>query len=111
MNLTISGHHIEVTPALREYVTTKLERVLKHADQVLDATVVLSVDNSKEKELRQKVSCATRFKGNDVFVETADADLYAAIDALSDKLARQLSRLKEKSTDRKRSAEPLKYME
>lgn len=111
MNLTISGHHIEVTPALKEYVNTKLERVVKHADQVLDLTVVLSVDNQKEKELRQKASCATRFKGHDIFVETADADLYAAIDALSDKLARQLSKLKEKNTDRKRMAESTKYME
>ncbi|MGL4668853.1 MAG: ribosome hibernation-promoting factor, HPF/YfiA family [Saezia sp.] len=111
MNLTISGHHIEVTPALREYVNAKLEKVTKHADQVLDLTVVLTVDNSKEKELRQKASCATRFKGGDVFVETADADLYAAIDALSDKLIRQLSRLKEKDTDRKRTAESSKYME
>jgi len=111
MNLTISGHHIEVTPALKEYVVSKLERVSRHSDQVLDLTVVLSVDNSTEKEMRQKASCATRFKGSDVFVETADADLYAAIDALADKLVRQLGKLKEKSTDRKRTAESTKYME
>ena len=111
MNLTISGHHIDVTPALREYVNTKLERVSRHSDQALDLTVVLSVDNSTEKGMRQKASCATRFKGSDVFVETADADLYAAIDVLADKLVRQLSRLKEKSSGRKRGAESTKYME
>lgn len=111
MNLMISGHHIEVTPALRDYVKTKLDKVTRHADQVLDLTVVLSIDNSKEKELRQKASCGTRFKGGDIFVEAVDADLYAAIDALSDKLIRQLDRQKEKNTDRKRTAEALKYME
>ena len=54
MNLQISGHHLEVTPALREYVITKLDRVLRHFDQVIDGSVVLSVDNHKEKDKRQK---------------------------------------------------------
>ena len=45
MNLKISGHHLEVTPAIREYVVTKLDRVLRHSDQVIDGTVILSVDN------------------------------------------------------------------
>jgi putative sigma-54 modulation protein len=51
MNLKISGHHLDVTPALREYVITKLDRVLRHFDQVIDGSVVLSVDNHKEKEM------------------------------------------------------------
>ena len=50
MNLTISGHHLEVTPALREYVTAKLERVTRHFDQVVDITVILSVEKLSEKE-------------------------------------------------------------
>lgn len=110
MNLQISGHHVEVTPALREYVTTKLERVLRHFDQVVEIQVVLSVDNSKEKELRQKVSCNVGVKGRDIFVETADADLYAAIDILVDKLDRQIAKYKGKNLAKK-GAEPLKYME
>ena len=54
MNLTISGHHLEVTPALRGYVTTKLERISRHFDQVVDIKVLLTVDNLKEKDLRQR---------------------------------------------------------
>ena len=44
MNLTISGHHLDVTPALREYVLTKLDRITRHFDQVVDITVLLSVE-------------------------------------------------------------------
>jgi len=60
MNLTISGHHLEVTPALRGYVTSKLDRITRHFDQVVDVKVLLTIDNMKEKELRQKsrVQCA-----------------------------------------------------
>ena len=54
MNLTISGHHLEVTPALREYVLTKLDRVTRHFDQVVDVNVLLRVEPNKEKERRQK---------------------------------------------------------
>ena len=50
MNLTISGHHLEVTPALRGYVIQKLDRVMRHFDQVVDVRVLLSVEKQKEKE-------------------------------------------------------------
>lgn len=110
MNLTISGRHVEVTPALREYVENKLERVLRHFDQVVEIQVVLAVDNSKEKELRQKASCTLGVKGRDIFVETVDADLYAAIDILMDKLDRQVAKYKEKNKPGK-GGDSLKYME
>ena len=86
MNLTISGHHLEVTPALREYVMTKLERVTRHFDQVVDITVLLSVEKQKEKERRQKAEVTLHVKGKDIFADSSDADLYAAIDKLVDKL-------------------------
>ena len=95
MNLQISGHHLEVTPALREYVITKLDRVLRHFDQVIDGSVVLSVDNHKEKEKRQKVEINLHLKGKDIFVESCDIDLYAAIDLMVDKLDRQVIRHKD----------------
>jgi putative sigma-54 modulation protein len=94
MNLTISGHHLEVTPALRDYVVAKLERVLRHFDQVIDGNVLLAVDNHKEKEKRQKAEINLHVKGKDIFVESADGDLYAAIDILIDKLDRQVVRHK-----------------
>jgi len=96
MNLKISGHHLEVTPALREYVITKLDKVLRHFDQVIDGSVVLSVDNHKEKEKRQKVEINLHMKGKDLFVESADGDLYAAIDLMIDKLDRQVIRHKDR---------------
>jgi putative sigma-54 modulation protein len=96
MNLKISGHHLEVTPALREYVVTKLDKVLRHFDQVIDGNVVLSVDNHKEKEKRQKVEINLHLKGKDIFIESADGDLYAAIDLMVDKLDRQVIRHKDR---------------
>jgi len=96
MNLKISGHHLEVTPALREYVTTKLDRVLRHFDQVIETAVLLTVDNHREKEKRQKAEINLHLKGKDIFVETCDEDMYAAIDLLIDKLDRQVLRHKDK---------------
>jgi ribosome hibernation promoting factor len=99
MNLTISGHHLEVTPALREYVLTKLDRITRHFDQVVDVNVLLTVEKLKEKERRQKAEVTLHVKGKDIFVEQAHEDLYAAIDQLMDKLDRQVVRHKDKLND------------
>jgi putative sigma-54 modulation protein len=99
MNLTISGHHLEVTPALREYVLTKLDRVTRHFDQVVDVTVLLTVEKQKEKERRQRAEVTLHAKGKDIFVESAHEDLYAAIDQLMDKLDRQVVRHKDRLQD------------
>jgi len=74
MNLTISGHHLEVTPALRSYVTTKLDRIKRHFDQVVDVKVLLTLENLKEKERRQKAECNIHIKGIELFAESAHAD-------------------------------------
>lgn len=99
MNLTISGHHLEVTPALRTYVTSKLDRISRHFDQVVDVKVLLTVDNHKEKEMRQRAECNIHVKGRDLFAECAHEDLYAAVDELADKLDRQVLRYKDKTQD------------
>jgi putative sigma-54 modulation protein len=99
MNLTISGHHLDVSPALREYVLTKLDRVTRHFDQVMDINVLLSVENLKEKERRQKAEVTVHVKGRDIFVEQAHEDMYAAIDQLMDKLDRQVVRHKDRLQD------------
>lgn len=96
MNLTISGHHLEVTPALRTYVTNKLDRIARHFDQVVDVKVLLTLENQKEKERRQKAECNIHIKGIDLFAESAHADLYAAVDELVDKLDRQVVRHKDR---------------
>ena len=99
MNLTISGHHLDVTPALRNYVTTKLDRITRHFDQVVDVKVLLTVDNLKEKDLRQRAECNIHVKGKDLFAESAHADLYAALDDLADKMDRQVLKHKDKSQE------------
>jgi putative sigma-54 modulation protein len=104
MNLTISGHHLDVTPALREYVLTKLDRVTRHFDQVVDINVLLSVEKLKEKERRQKAEVTLHMKGKDIFIEQASEDLYAAIDQLMDKLDRQVCRHKDKVQDHHHAA-------
>ena len=96
MNLTISGHHLEVTPALRSYVTEKLDRITRHFDQLVDIKVLLSIENQKEKERRQRAECNIHVKGSDLFAESAHSDLYAAVDELVDKLDRQVVKHKDR---------------
>jgi putative sigma-54 modulation protein len=96
MNLTISGHHLEVTPALRTYVESKLDRITRHFDQVVDVKVLLSIENQTEKERRQKAECNIHVKGSDMFAECAHQDMYAAVDELVDKLDRQVVRHKDR---------------
>ncbi|MEO8248895.1 MAG: ribosome-associated translation inhibitor RaiA [Burkholderiales bacterium] len=99
MNLTISGHHLEVTPALRSYVIAKLDRITRHFDQVLDVKVLLTVEKLRDKDSRQRAECNIHVKGNDMFAEASHADLYAAVDDLVDKLDRQVVKHKSRITD------------
>ena len=101
MNLTISGHHLDVTPAIREFVMNKLERVKRHFDHVIDVAVVLSVEKQ-----RQKAEINLHLRGKDLHCESTDNDLYAAIDSLIDKLDRQV--VKHKECIQARNVEPLK---
>ena len=91
MNLTLTGNHLEITPAIRAYVIAKLERVNRHFDHVIDVSVVLAVD-----KLRQIVEANVHVRGKDLHAESVDADMYAAIDLLADKLDRQVLRYKDK---------------
>jgi len=97
MNLQISGHHIEVTPALRQYVENKLEPVVRHFDRVTGVTVILSVE-----KLKQKAEVTLHVPGKDVFAEEVSDDLYAGIDLLFDKLDRQVQKYKQKMQDHHR---------
>jgi len=91
MNLHLTGHHLDITPAIRDYITAKLLRVTRHFDHVIDVTVVLSVE-----KLRHKVEVNLHTRGKDIHVEAVEPDMYAAIDALADKLDRQVLKHKEK---------------
>jgi putative sigma-54 modulation protein len=108
MNLTISGHHLDVTPAIREYVQNKLERITRHFDQVIDSHVILCIDNLTEKDKRQQAEINLRVAGKIVHVTSAAHDLYAAIDMLMDRLDRQVQKYKRMLQDH--SNTPLKRM-
>lgn len=97
MNLQISGHHLEITPAIHDYATGKLERVVRHFDNVIDVNVILSVD-----KLKQKAEVTVHLAGKDIHVESVDEDLYAALDKLVDKLDRQVQKHKQKVQDHHR---------
>ncbi len=99
MNLTISGHHLEVTPALRSYVTSKLDRITRLFDLVVYYKVFLTFEKQKEKERRQRAECNIHVKGSDLFAESSHADLYAAVDDLVDKMDRQVVRHKGRIKD------------
>ena len=99
MNLSIQGHHIDVTPALREYVKTKLDRIRRHFDQVIDVSAVLGVE-----KLQQQAEVTLHVKGKDLFAEAVDTDLYAAIDIVADRLDRQVLKYKNKRQDHQHEA-------
>ncbi|HVL34667.1 MAG TPA: ribosome-associated translation inhibitor RaiA [Burkholderiales bacterium] len=96
MNLNVSGHHLDVTPAIRTYVQAKLQRISRHFDHVIDAHVILTVD-----KLRQKAEATLHLRGKDVHCACEREDLYAAIDLLADKLDRQVLRYKDKRSDKR----------
>lgn len=93
MNLNLTGRHLDITPAIREHVNGKLGKVKRHFDNVIDINVILSVD-----KLIQKAEASVHVSGKTIFAETADANLYVAIDSLFDSLDRQVLRHKEKNT-------------
>lgn len=99
MNLTISGHHLELTPAIREHVQSKLDRIRRHFDHVIDVAVILSVDKLPEKEKRQKAEITLRVRGKDIHCESISQDIYAAVDMLIDKLDRQVLKYKTQMQD------------
>ncbi len=92
MNLHLTGHQLEITPAMRDYVTGKFDRITRHFDHVIDVRVILSVE-----KLKHQIEASVHLSGKDIFVESHDTDMYAAIDTLVDKLDRQILRHKEKS--------------
>ncbi|HEY5568620.1 MAG TPA: ribosome-associated translation inhibitor RaiA [Gammaproteobacteria bacterium] len=94
MQLTITGHHIDVTSALRDYVDTKLGKLGRHFDIMTDIHCVLTVE-----KLLHKAEATVHLSGGTLYADAVEADMYAAIDGLVDKLSRQVTKHKEKVTD------------
>jgi putative sigma-54 modulation protein len=91
MQITISGHHVDVTDALHDYVETKFDRLQRHFSQITQIEVTLKVE-----KLVHKAESTLHIAGKDLFAHAESEDMYAAIDALADKLDRQLIKHKEK---------------
>jgi putative sigma-54 modulation protein len=98
MQINLSGHHMDLSPALRNYVSNKLQRLERHMDHVTNAHVVLTIE-----KLRQKAEATLHVSGAALFADAVHDDMYAAIDALADKLDRQIKRHKEKRNDHHRT--------
>ncbi len=93
MRIEIVGHQIEVTPALRDTILAKLEKLERHSEDLIDGRVTLSVER-----LAKKIDATFNLSGHTIHAEAADEDMYNAIDQLIDKLVRQVTKHKEKHT-------------
>ncbi|HUF74277.1 MAG TPA: ribosome-associated translation inhibitor RaiA [Gammaproteobacteria bacterium] len=94
MQLTITGHHIDVTPALKNKIESKLAKVGRHFDHLTNIHCILTVE-----KLRHKAEATVHLSGGTIHADAIDEDMYAAVDALVDKLSRQVTKHKEKLTD------------
>lgn len=104
MNLHVTGHHLPVTPAIRDYLESKLQRVRNHFDHVIDVNVILTVE-----KLQQKVEATVHVRGRDIFCESTAEDMYAAIDTLVDRLDRAVLKHKEKSLSQRHDGAARKH--
>ncbi|MCG8324585.1 MAG: ribosome-associated translation inhibitor RaiA [Thiotrichales bacterium] len=103
MQINITGHHIDVTPALNSYVENKFQRLERHFDKMTHIHVILSVEKD-----RQKAEATIHVNRGDLFADSIQEDMYAAIDDMTDKLDRQLKKHKEKLSNHRRSEGNLK---
>ena len=93
MQINITGHHVDVTPALRAYVTEKMQKLVRHFDQVNSVSVILNVE-----KLQQQAEATVNAGGRTLFATDSAQDMYASIDGLVDKLDRQVRRYKDRIT-------------
>jgi putative sigma-54 modulation protein len=104
MNLHLTGHQLPITPAIREYISGKLERITHHFDNVIDVSVVLSVE-----KLQHRIEATVHLRGRDIFCESSAQDMYAAIDGLIDKLDRLILKHKEKTLSHRHDGDAIKH--
>ena len=104
MNVSISGHHITVTDAMKTFINDKLEKIERHFDQIQSIQVILSLDNSGAADggkKSHKAEAIMRVSGKEMFVQSFDDDMYKAINDMADKLDRQVRKYKTRN-DRKK---------
>jgi putative sigma-54 modulation protein len=94
MQLSVTGHHVELTASMKGYVEKKLDRIVRHSDHVIDVHCILTVE-----KLRHKAEATVNLTGGKVYADAVHDDMYAAIDALADKLDRGVKKHKDKLHD------------
>ncbi len=94
MQMNLTGHHVEITDSLRNYVEEKMQKIERHFDKVTNNHVILTVEGN-----RQKAESTIHVSGNDIHAECTEENMYAAIDSMIDKLDRQVKKHKEKITN------------
>jgi putative sigma-54 modulation protein len=94
MQINVTGHHVDVTPALRSYVTEKMQKLTRHFDQVNSVHVILNVE-----KLQHRAEATVKASGRTIFATETAMDMYASIDGLIDKLDRQVRRYKDRITN------------
>jgi putative sigma-54 modulation protein len=94
MQLNVTGHHVDVTTSMKGYVEKKLDRIVRHSDHIIDVHCILTVE-----KLRHKAEATVLLNGATVYADAVEMDMYAAIDALADKLDRRVKKHKEKLLD------------
>ncbi len=100
MQINISGHHLDITPALRDYIEEKFNRLERHFDRIISVQVIMQVE-----KLKQKIEATLHVAGREVVANAEHDDMYAAIDLLIDKLDRQLIKHKEKQVEHHQGAD------
>ncbi|WP_018873125.1 ribosome hibernation-promoting factor, HPF/YfiA family [Thioalkalivibrio sp. ALJ16] len=101
MQINLTGHHVDLTDALRDYVNEKFAKLERHFDKVIDVHVVLTHERNQTQH--NKAEANLQVSGNHIHAEASHEDMYAAIDGLIDKVDRQLIKHKEKIKDHHRA--------
>jgi putative sigma-54 modulation protein len=104
MNLHLTGQHIQITPAIRDHVSHKLEKITAHFDHVIDINVIMTVE-----KLQHKVEAKMNLSGKEIFCESHSEDMYVAIDHLVGKLDRAVIKHKEKNLSHRHDTAPIKH--
>ena len=104
MNLHLTGHHLQITPAIRDHVANKLEKITGHFDHVIDVNIIMSVE-----KLQHKVEAKIHLSGKEIFCEAHGEDMYVAIDQLIGKLDRAVLKHKEKNLSNRHNDAPIKH--
>lgn len=104
MNLHLTGHHLQITPAIREHVAHKLEKIIGHFDHVIDINIIMTVE-----KLQHTVEATVHLSGKEIFCETHGEDMYVAIDHLIGKLDRAILKHKGKNIAHRHDTAPIKH--